>query len=382
MYHRELSEYIKQLTQFYPIISIMGPKQSGKTTLAKQLFPHLPYISLENLDVRREVENDPRKFLNEYSKGVIIDETHNVPDLFSYLQRVADESIEKGKYVLINSQNVILNPKITQSLAGRVGIGTLLPLSLSELGEESKDYNEIIFKGGYPKLHKDNIAPEVFYPVHNVGYIERDVCSLINSKNIRLFHTFIKMCANRIGHIVNFSSLAEDIGISNTTAKEWMRILVNHYIIFLMGPFYDSFGKRLIKMPKLYFHDTGLACYLLEINSPRQISYHSLRGGLFENLVILEMAKKRINNGLPPNLYFWRDKTGHEIDCIAAWEKIKAIEIKSGQTFQKDFIKNLQYVSNLGEIDLKYLLYAGKENYMYEDVNILPLDHIYKVFED
>lgn len=306
MYNRTISPVLEKFSKLYPIVGITGPRQSGKTTLAKMLFKHLPYVSLENLDIRLQAHTDPRAFLAQYDNGAIFDEVQHAPELLSYLQGIVDESPAKGRYILTGSQNFSLNHHIAQSLSGRIGMTTLLPLSLSELGMP-EDINTAIFEGGYPGLHNLKMYPLDFYPSYIQTYIERDVRQLKNIENFGRFQTFLKLCAGRVGQIINLTSLAQDCGISHTTARQWLNILEASYLIFFLQPFYQNFSKRLIKMPKLYFYDTGLACTLLGLEKATQLQTHYLKGALFENLVILEILKKRLNQGLPPNLYFWRD---------------------------------------------------------------------------
>lgn len=381
MYERLITPTLLRLSKLYPILGITGPRQSGKTTLAKMLFKHLPYVSLENLDIRSQAQNDPRAFLEQYKAGAIFDEVQHVPDLLSYLQEVVDASPEKGRYVLTGSQNFALNQHISQSLSGRIGMTTLLPLSLAELGITS-DVSPSIFKGGYPGLHQLNMHPLDFYPSYIQTYLERDVRQLKNIENFGRFQTFLKLCAGRVGQIVNLSSLAQDCGISHTTARQWLNILEASYLIFFLQPFHQNFNKRLIKMPKLYFYDTGLACTLLGLEQENQLSTHYLKGALFENLIILEILKKRLNQGLLPNIYFWRDRTGYEIDLLAEWgDKIHIMEIKSGSTFQSDFIKNIQYFHTIskevpGKMVKGYLIYSGQQAGSYLDVELVPLEKL------
>ncbi|MGX6959882.1 MAG: ATP-binding protein [Rickettsia endosymbiont of Pentastiridius leporinus] len=381
MFQRAIKGVVEQLAQFFPVIGITGPRQSGKTTLAKMLFPHLPYISLEDLEIRAQAKGDTRAFLSKYYDGAIFDEVQHVPELLSYLQGVVDNSPQKGRYIITGSQNFALNHNITQSLAGRVGMVTLLPLSLSEL-QKTEDPLISIFKGGYPSLRNLNIPTIRFYPHYIQTYIERDIRQLQNIGDLNQFHYFIKLCAGRIGQIINFSSLAQDCGISHTTARQWLNILEASYIIFFLHPFYKNFNKRLIKMPKLYFYDTGIACNLLGIEQDKQVETHYLKGGLYENLVILELLKGRFNLGLPTNFYFWRDKTGHEIDCVAEWGgKIKAIEIKFNATFQTNFIKNLTFFAKFDPDIESYLVHNGRSDGSFLNTSLVPLSQIDRILK-
>jgi uncharacterized protein len=381
VFKRSLQAVLERFSKLYPVLGIIGPRQSGKTTLAKILFPHLPYVSLENLDIRIQAKQDTRSFLDHYKDGAIFDEVQHVPELLSYLQGVVDESPKKGLYVLTGSQNFALNHHISQSLSGRIGLVTLLPLSLSELEEFNNPFTSV-FKGSYPMVHSLGIHPLDFYPSYIQTYIERDIRQLTNIEDSNRFQTFLKLCAGRIGQIVNFSSLAQDCGISHTTARKWLNILEASYIIFFLQPFYKNFNKRLIKMPKLYFYDTGIACTLLGIEKEQQLETHYLKGALYENLVILELLKGRLNLGLPTNFYFWRDKTGHEIDLVAEWGGvIKAIEIKSSSTFQPDFIKNLNFFQNLAPNSENYLLYNGVQEGMFKNTTLIPLKKIKQLLD-
>lgn len=376
MYKRDITAVLKDMRKFYPIVGITGPRQSGKTTLAKMLFKHLPYVSLENMDLRTQALNDPRAFLNTYSEGAIFDEIQHTPEILSYLQEVVDSNPQKGRYVLTSSQNFTLNHHITQSLSGRIGMVTLLPLSLSELGMPENSWR-MIFKGGYPGLHHLSMQPLYFYPSYIQTYIERDVRQLKNIENYELFQNFIRLCAGRIGQVVNFSSLAQDCGISHTTARHWLNTLKASYLVFFLQPYYQNFNKRLIKMPKIYFYDTGLACTLLGIEQEGQLDTHYLKGALFENLVILEFLKRRLNQGLPGHLYFWRDRTGHEVDLLVErGGELRAVEIKSGVTFQKDFIKSVRYFCKLSKSEKGYLVYNGEQEGSYSDIDLVPIKKI------
>lgn len=381
MYQRFIQGVLEKFSKFYPVLGITGPRQSGKTTLTKILFPHLPYVSLENLDTRIQAQQDLRSFLANYQNGAIFDEVQHVPELLSYLQGVVDESSQKGRYVITGSQNFSLSHHISQSLSGRIGMVTLLPLSLSEL-KEAENPLASIFKGGYPLLHNLNMHPLDFYPSYIQTYIERDVRQLKNIENFNRFQTFLKLCAGRIGQIVNFSSLALDCGISHTTARQWLGILEASYIIFFLQPFYKNFNKRLIKMPKLYFYDTGIACTLLGLEKEQQLETHYLKGALYENLVILELLKGRLNLGLPANFYFWKDKSGHEIDFVAEWGgTIKAVEIKFNSTFQPDYIKNLNYFYKLDPNIESYLVYNGIQESKFLNTSLIPLKQIDKILK-
>ena len=350
MFERMASEQIKKLSRHFSVVFISGPRQSGKTTLAKELFKNLPYILLELPDQRKLALEDPRAFLMKFSKGAVLDEVQNVPELFSYLQGIVDDNPKK-KFVLTGSQNFLLNEKITQSLAGRAGVSVLLPLTIKELNPSPKtNFVELIFKGSYPGLHQKKTPPSLFYPSYLQTYIERDVRSLKNVGNLTQFNLFLRLCAGRVGQILNVSHLANETGISVNTANAWLSVLEASYVIFRLPPYHKNFRKRLVKAPKLYITDTGLACYLLGIKNPRELSTHFAYGALFENFVILELFKKRLNAGVRDGLYYWRDNKGIEIDLlIEDGKKIYAYEIKAGQTANTDYFKNLAYWSKLSK---------------------------------
>ncbi len=345
MLQRHLEKKVVALSKKFPIVAITGPRQSGKTTFIKTLFKNYKYVSLEDMDMRDFAQNDPIGFLREYGIGSIIDEIQRVPQLFSYLQTKVDSSTKTGQYIISGSQNFLLLHNISQSLAGRVALFKLLPFSIAELEQAKKtpaSLEKTIFSGFYPRLFDKRIHPTDFYPSYIETYVERDVRYLTNVNDLDRFRLFIKLCAGRIGQIINLQSLANDVGISQPTAKSWLSILEASYIIFRLNPFHANFNKRLIKSPKLYFYDTGLACSLLGITQPDQLKTHYLKGGLFENLVILDMYKSELNKGVNKALYFWRDSNGNEIDLL--WEdgqKINLAEIKYNNTFSQNYLKGL-----------------------------------------
>lgn len=344
---RQITKKVKSLVGKFPVLVVTGPRQSGKTTLIKTIFPSLPYISLEDLDIRQVCENDPRSFLQSYPDGVILDEVQQVPSLFSYIQTSVDNEPNK-QYVLSGSQNFLLLEKVSQTLAGRAGIFKLLPFSYQELTQTNhptlNSIEEILFTGCYPRIFDKDIPPQDYYPNYIQTYIERDVRQLVNIGNLSQFGTFVKLCAGRIGSTLNIASLANDAGISPSTAKSWLSVLEASYVLFSLNTHHKNYNKRLVKQPKLYFYDTGLACSLLGLKTSEQVATHFLKGGLFENFIIVELLKHRFNNGEPSNLYFWRDNKGKEIDCIIEEnDRLRAIEIKSGKTYSESFFDNLKY---------------------------------------
>ena len=348
MISRKAADYITSLSRHFPVLFITGPRQSGKTTLVRELFKDLPYVLLELPDQRRLAQEDPRTFLMKYPTGAILDEVQNVPDLFSYLQGVVDEN-RSVNFVLTGSQNFLLNEKISQSLAGRAGVVTLLPLTLQELKDtRQSSFEDWIFKGFYPELHNRNVPPDLFYPSYVQTYLERDVRSLQNVGNLALFNLFLKLCAGRVGQVLNVSAVAAEAGISVNTAKAWLSVLEASYIIYRLQPHYKNFNKRLVKSPKLYFIDTGLASHLLGIKDGEQLQTHYALGALFENFVVMECYKQRLNQGKRDGLYYWKDNKGMEVDLLVEeGMTFRAYEIKAGRTANSEYFKNLKYWSKL-----------------------------------
>lgn len=367
MIERILKNKLLEMASKYPVITLTGPRQSGKSTLLKSLFPDYQYVSLEDPDMRLFAQNDPRGFLTTYPDRIIIDEAQRTPELFSYLQSHVDQQGKEGMYLLAGSHNFLLMQTIGQSLAGRTAILKLLPFShreMSEGGILSNSVDEEIFKGAYPRIFDKGIAPTDFYPFYIQTYIERDIRLLKNIGDLSKFIRFIKLCAGRIGQLLNLSSLANDCGIAVSTATSWISLLEASYIIYLLKPDYHNFSKRLVKMPKLYFYDTGLACSLLEIKMEIQLSSHYLRGNLFENLVINEFVKESFNKGEEPQLTFWRDKTGNEVDLLKTIGNMQnAYEIKSGETFSPGYFKGVSYWSKLSGATSErcFAIYAGNK---------------------
>ena len=328
---------VQRLARGFPIVALTGPRQSGKTTLARAAFPGKPYVSLENPDQLAYATADARRFLANYPDGAILDEVQRCPELFSYLQGWVDERRRMGDFVLTGSQQFGLLSKITQSLAGRVGLVHLLPFSQSELagaGMASTSVDVALWQGAYPALYDRGLSPEDWFPNYVATYVERDVRQLLAVRELGLFQRFLKMCAARCGQLLNLSSLAADCGISHVTARQWLTVLEASYIVRLLAPYHRNFGKRLVKTPKLYFLDVGLAAWLLGIRDASTIATHAMRGALFETFVIGEFIKQRHNAGQPAELYFWRDNVGHEIDLLfETGSRLQPVEIKSGMTF-------------------------------------------------
>lgn len=356
---------MQSLAKGYPILAVTGPRQSGKTTLAQSTFPDKPYVSLEDLDTRAFATEDPRGFLARFPTGAILDEAQRCPALFSYLQTQVDADRRMGEFVLTGSQQFGLLSNITQTLAGRVGLLQLLPFSWQELqqgGAAVSSLDDLLWRGLYPPLYDRDLAPALWFANYVMNYVERDVRQLIEVLNLSLFQRFLKMCAARCGQLLNMTALANDCGVTHKTVAAWLSVLEAGYVLFLLPPHHRNFGKRLVKTPKLYFHDTGLAAYLMGIADAQHLGIHCARGALFENWVISELLKQRYNQGLPSNLYFWRNNTGEEVDVVVEQgEQLMPIEIKSGQTFNADFLSGLsKWVGYAGAAALPaHLVYGG-----------------------
>ncbi len=383
MIQRNIEQKIKSLEGKYPVISITGPRQSGKTTLVKDLFQGYNYTNLEDIETREFASSDPKGFFDAYGDQLIIDEAQHVPDLFSYIQVLVDEHKNK-RFVLTGSQNFLLLEKITQSLAGRVAIFYLLPFSYQELrgtNHKTDHYQSYIFKGGYPAIYDKDLQPSEWLRNYITTYVERDVRQVLNVGDISNFQRFLGLCAGRIGQLVNFSSIANDLSVSYHTVQSWLSILETSFITYRLYPYYKNFNKRLIKSPKLYFNDSGLACALLGIREPDQINTHYLKGELFENLILSEIRKHQFNKSLRPDVYFWRDNSGREIDCILDdGTTPKAIEIKSAMTIHQDFFKNLNWWKQISKSNKLNLIYGGTDNYERSGVNILGWNNCEEIF--
>lgn len=359
---------LSELSTEFPIVAVTGPRQSGKTTLVQSFFPVYKYFNLEELDIREEVRLDPRGFLSKQNAGFIVDEVQNVPDFFSYLQSFADNQKRMGQIILTGSQNFLLLEKISQSLSGRVGILELMPLQLNEYNqfwENKLTINEILYSGLYPAIYDRNIQPNNWYSQYIRTYIERDVRQIKNITNLGVFQRFIKLCAGRIGQLLNTNSLANDLGVNLNTVRSWLDILESSYVIFRLNPHHKNFNKRVVKQKKLYFVDVGLAAHLLGIESPEQVDTHYLKGNLFENLIISEFFKERYNKGKPSNLFFWRDHIGNEVDLlIEQGNTLTPIEIKSSQTLHSSLMDGLKkFIKfSLQNAECSHLIYGGKRS--------------------
>jgi len=365
---RNITKHIEDQKSKFPIIAVTGPRQSGKTTLLKTIFSNYRYISLENPDVRAFATEDPNGFLNEYDNKVIFDEVQRAPLLFSYLQNIVDESKIMGQFILSGSQNFHLMQGITQSLAGRVALFKLLPFDLSELKANDlleDSFAEACVKGFYPAIYDRDIEPNVYFSNYIQTYVEKDVTELLNIKDLKTFRTFIGICANQAGQLLNLSALANACNVSQPTAKNWLSVLESSYIIYLLQPYYENFNKRLVKTPKLYFYDTGLLCHLLKIKNGKALTGNRLKGNIFENMVIAEFQKQNYHNYLNNEYYFWQDSHANEVDLLKQTDEGFAVfEIKATQTITSDLFKNLdKFELNASPQKVeKTLIYGGLEN--------------------
>jgi predicted AAA+ superfamily ATPase len=355
---------------------VIGPRQSGKTTLVRHASPSLPYVSLEDLDVRKMALTDPRSFLSQYPKGAILDEIQRAPILLSYIQTIVDKEDRKGMFILTGSHQLELHQAISQSLAGRTALLTLLPLSLSELLNNEIDLPlyELLLKGGYPRIYKDNLDPTKAYRNYFQTYIERDLRQLIHVKDLMQFERFVRICAGRTGRELDLTSIGNEVGTTAHTVKEWISILEASFIIFRLQPYFDNFGKRIIKSPKLFFLDVGFAAYLLGIENQTQMNRDPLRGYLFENLILLELMKGRLNQGLDPQLYFYRDVQKNEVDIIfKIGSSLVPIEVKSSRTYNSEFLKGIHFFQNIAKERAiqGYLIYAGDQEQQIHSVQIM-----------
>jgi len=393
MIKRTLSDKLLALARQFPVVSVTGPRQSGKTTLTRMVFRDYDYISLEDPDEREFAHGDPKGFLKRFTDGVILDEIQRAPALLSYIQGIVDSDRSPGRFVLTGSQQLRVMEKVSQTLAGRTAIVILLPFSLYELlGEPSSDpwkidtlpdkrkkppftLEKILYQGLYPRIHDKKLDAQDWLSAYYRTYVERDVRDIANIGNLETFQRFVRLCAGRTGQLLNHSSLASDCGISHTTARHWISILEAGFIIHLLPPHHANFSKRVIKSPKLYFLDTGLLCYLLRIREPDDILVHAMKGAIFETFVVSELYKAFAHRGEMPPLYFWRDRTGHEVDIVVdTGKKLVPIEIKSGETIVSSLLDGLRYFVSLGSPASKtgVLIHGGEALYRRENFVVRP----------
>ena len=360
MIARTAEKELQVLSQQFKCVAVVGPRQSGKTTLVRKVFGDKPYVNLENPDLRKFAMEDPRGFLSGYPDGAILDEIQRAPELFSYLQQILDEHNNNGLFILTGSNNFLLQENISQSLAGRVGYLFLLPLSLAEIVDDASSANLLLFKGGYPALYRNDADVTKFYANYIRTYIERDVRLLKNINDLFAFERFLRLCAGRTAQLLNMSMLSVEVGVDVKTISAWIGVLEASFVVFRLQPWHENFNKRVVKMPKLYFYDTGLATALVGIEHPDQLALHPFRGSLFENMIVLECLKYRFNRGLTNNLFFWRDNVGHEIDLLinTGTNRIP-LEIKSGQTATDAFFKGILFWQKMTNSAGGFVVYAG-----------------------
>lgn len=381
MYKRHLQAFLEEKGRQYPVITIIGPRQSGKSTLCRSTFPQYGYVNLEEGDLRNLALHDPRGFLRQYPSPVIIDEIQKAPELLSYIQTLVDEPKQKSSYVLTGSHQLLLMEKVAQSLAGRTYLAKLLPFSHQELLQKKEsatlDLDTFIYTGGYPRIYDWKLSPTEWLSQYYQTYVERDVRQILNVEKLELFDRFVRLCAGRVGQLLDLSSLANDCGISSPTAASWLSVLKTSFVCFTLQPHFKNFNKRLIKAPKLYFYDTGLACCLLQIKNPGMLATHPLRGNLFENWVIAERFKQSYHAGTEPSCYFWRDQKGHEVDLVEDRSTyLYPAEIKSGATFHSDFLKDVHYLNSLQSETLPSntqgeCIYGGDASFEFQNHKII-----------
>lgn len=376
MLPRSITPTLHRLAASFPVLAMTGPRQSGKTTLARTEFADRPYVSLEDPVERAFAFEDPLGFLARFSQGAVFDEAQRWPDLFSHLQSMVDADRKPGRFILTGSQQFGLVAGVTQSLAGRVGLTRLLPLAATEIPAVSQhklSLDGLMLKGGYPALHTQPVEPSDWFASYIATYVERDVRQVLNIQSLPTFQRFLRLCAGRVGQLLNVSALASEAGITANTAKSWLAVLESSDLIHLLPPYFRNFGKRLVKMPKLYFLDTGLACWLLGIRSEDVLALHPMRGALFENWVVGEFIKARYNRGQPADLYFWRDNNGLEADLIFEQDnRLQMVEIKSGQTITSDTVRAGQRATRMAEDEalVPWLIYGGDETFARSGVKI------------
>ena len=386
MYKRALESELEELAQGYPVVTVVGPRQSGKTTVVRKVFSKKPYVNLEAIDVQELAKSDPRGFLGRYPDGAILDEIQRVPELLRYIQVIVDERGVNGLFILTGSHQLELHHAIAQSLAGRTALLTLLPMSLPELKKAGHDLSldEALLMGGYPRIFKENLDPTKAYRNYFQTYLERDLRQLVHVKDLSQFQRFVKICAGRIGQLANFEGIASDVGVSSKTVKEWISILEASFVLIRLMPYHENFGKRMIKSPKLYFTDVGLATYLLGIETKEQLARDPLRGNLVENLALLELMKARFNKGLDHHLYFYRDAAGKEVDFIyQSGNDLIPIEVKSSQTYHSSFTKNLTTFTSIASprVPTGYIIYAGPNEQPLNNFHLLNIHNTHTIVQ-
>lgn len=381
---RRLESVIQEAAQYFSVISVTGPRQSGKSTMLKHLFPELPKYSMKDLHVRAFAEQDPVAFLNQHKEGMFIDEVQKVPVLLDYIQGIVDDDPSR-RFVLTGSSNLELLQGLTESLPGRAGVYELLPMSMEETAEQiaDKNTNQLLYDGLYPAICAHKNVAHLFYPAYVKTYLEKDVRDLLRIKDQMQFLKFMKLCAARIGSLFNASEVAMELGVDSKTVSHWLSVLQASYLVTLLPPYYENITKRVVKTPKLYFNDPGLACYLLDIESSKQLALDKMRGAIFENLVVMECIKHRFNQGKEGNVFFYRDSNGQEVDILVKEEgQLTAIEVKSSMTYQTDFAKTLKMLPQWTSTPIvrRSVVYGGDFENTAGDIWALRYDHVNRLF--
>ena len=381
---RRLEGVIQEASKYFSVISVTGPRQSGKSTMLKHLFPELPKYSMKDLHVRAFAEQDPVAFLNQHKEGMFIDEVQKVPVLLDYIQGIVDDNPER-RFVLTGSSNLELLQGLTESLPGRAGVYELLPMSLDETSEQNvdKDANQVLFDGLYPAICAGKNVAHLFYPAYVKTYLEKDVRDLLRIKDQMQFLKFMKLCAARVGSLFNASEVGMEVGVDSKTISHWLSVLQASYLVTLLPPYYENISKRVVKTPKLYFNDPGLACYLLDIESPKQLALDKMRGAIFENMVVMECLKHRFNQGKEGNVFFYRDSNGQEVDILVKEQgQLTAIEVKSSMTYQPDFVKAIKLLPKWTSTPIirRAVVYGGDFENTAGDICLLRYNHIEQLF--
>lgn len=384
MFYRTVTPTLISLATEFPVVTITGPRQSGKTTLCRATFPDKPYINLEQPETRQFAKDDPKGFLATIPDGAILDEIQRVPDLLSYIQVIVDEKPAAGQFIVTGSQQFEVMNSVNQSLAGRTALLKLLPLSIEELSNAGVvlSTSQLILNGFYPRIHNQKLNPTRVLGDYFETYVERDIRQLVSIKNLALFEKFMRLCAGRVGQILNLQSLGNEVGISHSTAKEWLTLLEASYVLFQLQPWHSNISKRLVKSPKLYFFDVGLASYLLGLETEIHVTRDPLRGNLFENMAVVEALKYRYNRGKKANVFFYRDTNGNEVDLLLeVGPELFPIEIKSAETIVPDFFKGLAAFSKISPKCTvgAGLLYGGSEQQNRSQAEVWPVMQIHKM---
>ena len=385
MIPRALSPFLLNLSRQYPVVTVVGPRQSGKSTLCKMTFPLLPLINLERPDERARIAEDPRAFIEAHKGGCIIDEIQHLPELASYIQVAVDERGTPGEFILTGSHQYQLMESVSQSLAGRTAILKLLPLSAAEL--RNTEYNapsldQQLLYGGYPRIFNDRLEPSQALSFYVQTYLERDVRQIINVRDLSLFERFLKLCATRSGQLLNATNIGNEAGIDQSTVREWLSVLETSFILTRLRPHHVNLSKRILKSPKLYFLDTGLLCYLLGIHSTEQLAHHPLRGAIVETFVASELIKNRYNSAKEPSMGFFRDSAGHEVDfVIDDGADSQLLEVKASSTFNTEFLKNIRFyrAQPSARVSMSTLIYTGIDAFTVDDISVVPISDIYRL---